>query len=46
MISRYGNEDEEKSRMQFLAYYFIFFWSISLIGLVTLLYKVIVGDGL
>lgn len=46
MISRYGNEDEEKSRMQFLAYYVIFFWSITLIGLVSLFFKVILGDGL
>ena len=44
MISRYGNKDEEKSRMQFLAYYVILFWSISLIVLVSLLFEVILGD--
>lgn len=46
MISRYGNENEEKNRMQFLAYYVILFWAISLIVLVLLLLDVIFWDGL
>lgn len=46
MISRYGNEGEEKSRMQFLAYYIIFILSISLMASLVLILKVIVSGGL
>lgn len=42
MILRYGNEDEEKNRMQFLAYYILFLLSISSIALVILLFKAII----